>query len=218
MVCTYLVNVILLPLNPRLRPLTEFLYSMLSKYPKPLLFITLKPHKFSICFHRCTLSASSWVTSFRAVLKMSKIIWANSMGVSWLSLMVIIDYLASTILRSTSSIDLPCVDTNAPTRLDRFFFSFSHWNIKAKKSVVMWMSHMILLNKSISKKAMIILSTELPNVLHSEFDEALIGERSKPRNTILLVFSSSSWIIDFLEIFCKSQIYYTNLEKKLLIA
>jgi len=35
-------------------------------------------------------------------------------------------YLASTMLRSTSSIDLPCVDTNAPTRLDRFFFSFSH--------------------------------------------------------------------------------------------
>jgi len=39
---------------------------------------------------------------------------------------LLIPYLASTMLLSTSSIDFPCVETKAPTRLDLFFLSFSH--------------------------------------------------------------------------------------------
>lgn len=51
-------------------------------------------------------------------------------------------YLASTILLSTSSIDRPCVETKAPTRLERFLRNFSHckgnnnqWQANTNKNV-----------------------------------------------------------------------------------
>jgi len=49
-------------------PFAVPLYKTDSKYCKPLLLIMLKPHNNSICFQRCTLSWSSWVTSFNEVL------------------------------------------------------------------------------------------------------------------------------------------------------
>lgn len=49
-------------------PFAVPLYKTDSKYCKPLLLMMLKPHNNSICFQRCTLSWSSWVTSFNEVL------------------------------------------------------------------------------------------------------------------------------------------------------
>lgn len=77
------------------------LYKILSRYAMPLLFTTLNPKSISICFHLWRRSCSSLVTSLSA-------------------------FRASTMLRSTSSMLLPCVDTNAPTKLLRLRLSFSH--------------------------------------------------------------------------------------------
>lgn len=57
---------------------------------------------------------------------LQKIIFASHSG--WNRKVCRLTYLASTILRSTSSIDFPWVDTNAPTRLDLFRLNFSHCN------------------------------------------------------------------------------------------
>merc|ERR1719431_1751366 len=68
---------------------------------KPGLLTIVTPVSISICLHLWLLSPRSWVNSISAVL-------------------------ASSIALSTSSIDLPCVETKAPTKLDLFLFSFSH--------------------------------------------------------------------------------------------
>ena len=133
----------------------------------------LKPQSSSICFQRCTRSCNSCVTSFNAVLenKLQNLtsyhnIWHNRMPqriwnkndvmaqrtphscLIWLWVnkkptKVRKNYLASTMLRSTSSMDLPCVETNAPTRLDRFFLSFSHCNKKKMKRKLITLPHIL---------------------------------------------------------------------------
>lgn len=89
------------PAGPRPVPtcLTRFCKTLM-----PALFMMEQPQSISICLQRAVRSCRSLVTSSRAVL-------------------------ASNMLRSTSSMDLPWVETKAPTNELRFFFRRSHMSL-----------------------------------------------------------------------------------------